>query len=243
MSQKAELEEVITFIKEGDDTLVPPVDKLQYGETISNTNLARLNIPTSDPASTINPFLSDPTASINDPGADGGFNCLMYDNTKGLINNFSKDPTICSQNKEATCALSAFTDASNDKDLPNKKTYAEYKALIGDGGLNMKREVVSCGDKTNITMWVYKDAQSANLAADAIGIPVNQCTNPSFNLNEYNLETSTDAIQSLCNQEISYALVPDEVTGAGWKCKVLPPDTIANNPTRSKISPFKCLNI
>ena len=234
------LEDDITFIKEGDPTATPPVLPLQYGQTLKNVYLKQLNISTADPAYTINPFLKNPEASINN-AATGGFNCLMYDNVKGLINDFSKDPTICSLNPESKCTLSAFTDEKLDTvESQNIKDFAGYKALIGDDGLQIKRETVSCGDKTNILMWVYKD-KSGKIGNDAIGVPVQKCG--TLELDDNDLSTSTTSIKALCNSKESYALVLDEVTGAGYKCKVLLPDNEINNPTRSEINPSKCDNL
>lgn len=233
------LETIISYIREGDPTATPPVKPLQYGETLTSAQLTRLNIPSTDPAATLNSFLSNPKASINDPDTSGGYNCLMYDNTKGLINNYSKDPIVCSMNEEAKCTLSAFTDGQIETvTSTNEKSYTDYRAFIGSSGLQLSKETVSCGDKTNILMWVYKDAQSGSVEPDAIGIPVNQCSTLDLNKPEIDLSSSTSAIKAICEQPKTYALVEDDVTGAGYKCKLLPPET-PDNPINS----FKCNNL
>jgi hypothetical protein len=234
----ANLQTVVSFITEGDASANPPIPPLQYGQTIPNSKLSQLSIGSVDPASTINSFLNNPEASINNPEEGGGYNCLMYDNIKGLINNYSKDPTICSQNTESKCTLSAFTDKVNvSVTANNEKEFDTYRDFIGEDGLAISKENVSCGDKTNVLMWVYKDKAANNPGADAIGIPVNQCS--TLSLDEEDLSTATSAINALCNQQVSYALVEDDVTGAGWKCKVLPPNPLGS----TGINTYKCENL
>jgi hypothetical protein len=236
------LSTVVHYIVNGDPSATPAVGPLQYGQLLSSTQLSGLNIPSEDPASTINSFLSDKTAIINDPSAGGGFNCLMYDNVNGLVNSYLKDPTICSQHAESKCTLSAFTDGANiGVSANNEKTFADYNTFIGSSGLNIVKEAVSCGDRSNILMWVYKDASSS------IGVPVNQC--PALSLNSQDLSTSTTAISAICNQPQSYALVYDTVTNAGYKCKSLPPSTAATigaaggTAAAAAINQFKCNNL
>jgi hypothetical protein len=245
------MQTVVNYIVNGDPSATPAVGPLQYGQTLTSSQLSTLNIPTADPALTINTFLSDKTSIINDPNTTGGFNCLMYDNTNGLVNNYLKDPTICSLNAESKCTLSAFMDGSNiGVSAYNEKTFADYNTFIGSTGLQIVKESVSCGDRSNILMWIYKDANSSNINPDAIGVPVNQC--PTLSLNTEDLTTSTASISSICKQPQSYALVYDDVTNAGYKCKSLPPAPAttgaagaagAGGTTGTSINPFKCNNL
>jgi hypothetical protein len=195
------LKDVVDYIITGDATASPPVNPLNYGDVLTTTQLNSLNIPTTDPATTINKFLNDKTASINDPTQTGGYNCLMYDNTNGLINNYLKDPTICSHHAESNCTLSTFSDVTNvGVTANNEKSFADYNTFIGSSGLNLVKEAVSCGDRTNILMWIYKDANSSNLTPDAVGFPVNQCA--ALNLNSQDLSTSSSAISAICTSRL-----------------------------------------
>lgn len=252
-----DLTQVVDFIVNGAQASgnTPDTNPLQYGDLLTSAQLSKLNIPSADPAATINGFLSDKTAIINDPSStDGGYNCIMYDNVKGLVNSYLKDPTICSQHIESKCTLSAFTDASNiGVSASNEKSFGDYNTFISSSGLNLKKEYVSCGDRTNILMWVYKDAASTNTKPDAVGVPVNQC--PALSLNLEDLSSSTTSINAICNQPQSYALVFDDILKAGYKCKTLPPTSAAGGAAAAgavaagavggtaAINPFKCNNL
>jgi hypothetical protein len=243
-------EDVINFITVGNPTASTPVPPLQYGQVISPDDLTKLNIISSDPASVINPILSDRSANINDPDKNGDYNCLLYDNTLGLINDYNKDPLICSNNIQSKCTLSAFSDVNvfGVNEL-NKKTYSEYNTFIGPTGLQLEKQFVSCGDKVNKLMWIYKDANSASASPDAIGIPVEQCG--ILNLNNSDLTSSTGAINALCNIPETYALVLDTITNAGYKCKQVPPTSGTLNAAVTGTSSsmiddairFKCNNL
>jgi hypothetical protein len=230
--------DVVNFITKGDPTAAPPVQPLQYGQVLSPSQLSSLYIPIEDPAKTINTFLSDNTAHIN-AASTGEFNCLLYDNTMGLVDDYSKDPTICSRNVNSKCTLSAFSDKTvmgvTDN---NAKSFADYNTYIGPSGLQLQQTMVSCGNRTNKLMWVYKDANSNSTNPDAIGVTIDQC--PALSLNNNDLSTSTSTISALCNQPTSYVLVYDNISGAGYKCKELPPSS-TNSP--SSINPNKCINL
>ena len=132
------LEEVLDFITNGDKTETPEIKPLQYGQVISPQSLNKLNITSDDPASIINPFLSDLSADINNPEKNGDYNCLLYHNKLGLVDDYSKDPLICSNNVQSKCTLSEFSDAHvlGVTDT-NKKTYNEYNTFIGPNGLQL----------------------------------------------------------------------------------------------------------
>jgi hypothetical protein len=223
-------DEVLNFITNGDPNAIPPIKPLQYGQVISPTSLNALNITSVDPASIINPFLSDLSADLNNPDKNGDYNCLLYHNTLGLVDDYSKDPLICANNIQSKCTLTAFSDANvlgvTDN---NKKTYIDYNGFIGPTGLQLQKQFVSCGDKVNKLMWIYKDASSSSTSPDAIGIPVEQCG--TIELNTKDLSTSTSTINELCKLPQSYALVMDTVTNAGYKCKQLPSPNGAPNVT------------
>lgn len=214
-------EDVINFITLGNPNASPPAPPLQYGQVISPTDLTTLNIISSDPASVINPILSNRSANINDPDKNGDYNCLLYDNTLGLVNDYNKDPLICSNNIQSKCTLSAFSDVNVLGVQPaNRKSYSEYLSFMGPSGLQLEKQFVSCGDKVNKLMWIYKDANSKSASPDAIGIPVEQCG--IFNLNNSDLTSSENAIKELCKIPETYALVLDTITNAGYKCKQVP---------------------
>ena len=224
---------LLNLILNGNPLASPPVKPLRYGDILTPTILNNeLKIVLDDPSSVINPILSDMTSSLNDIN-NGDYNCILYDNKLGLIDDYNKNPLICSNNIESKCTLSAFSD---NKILGvtdnNKKTYTEFHESIGKTGLNLQKEYVSCGDRVNKLMWIYKDANSLSSDPDAIGIPVDQCG--LVNLNTSDLSTSTSSINALCRLPMSYALIKDNVTNAGYKCKQLPgPDgvpSIAGGP-------------
>jgi len=224
-----DMNSVINFISYGDPLASPPVPPLQYGQVISPANLNTLNIVSNDPASIINPFLSDLTAEINNPDTKGDYNCLLYDNNLGLVDDFTKNPLVCSNNVQSKCTLSAFSDQNvlGVSDI-NKKSFIDYNTFIGSSGLNLQKAYVSCGDRTNKLMWIYKDSNSSSTTPDAIGIPVDQCN--VLSLNTEDLSTTTTTINALCKVPQTYALVLDTVTNAGYKCKQLPgPPATPNN--------------
>jgi len=212
---------LLNLILKGNPLASPPVNPLKYGDILTPTILNNeLKIVLDDPASVINPILSDINSSLNNP-ANGDYNCVLYDNKLGLIDDYSKDPLICSNNFQSKCTLSAFSDEEilgvTDN---NKKSYIDYHEFIGKTGLNLEKQYVSCGDRVNKLMWIYKDANSSSVNPDAIGIPVDKCG--LVNLNTSDLSTSTSSINALCKIPESYALIKDTVTNAGYKCKQLP---------------------
>jgi hypothetical protein len=68
-----------------------------------------------------------------------------------------------------------------------------------------------------------------------------------LSLNSEDLSTSTTGILAICNQPQSYALVYDDVTNSGYKCKSLPPVVNAGiggpGGSTSTINPLKCNNL
>ena len=218
--EPANRESVLTRILDGYPTASPAVKPLKYGDVLSPTDLSALNIEDPNPAATINPFLSDINSQLNDPIL-GDYNCLLYDNKLGLVDDYNKDPLICSNNVQSKCTLSAFSDVDIlGVTTNNKKSYNDYNTFIGKEGLKLEKQYVSCGDRVNKLMWIYKDASSENTNPDAIGIPVDQCG--LVNLNTSDLSTTTSSINALCNIPESYSLVMDTVTNAGYKCKQIP---------------------
>lgn len=181
---------------------------IKYGEklpsSLSNVNIKDINL-----------ILEDKNFSINSPDAKiGDYNCIMYDNSAGLINDNRKDPTICSTNIESKCTLSAFTDKSNNINLIGKahKTFLDYKQYIGIDGLNITKEIVSCNGE-NIMMWIYKQSE---LYEYAIGVPVPKCN--SLSMTSTDLVTPIDTIKAICKQPISFVL---KNTDNGYKCNIL----------------------
>jgi hypothetical protein len=125
---------------------------IKYGEKLPDS-LSNISI------TDINLILEDKNFVINNPdNKNADYNCLMYDNSKGLINNNLKDPTICSTNNESKCTLSALTDKNiNDNATANtSKSYMDYNKYIGIGGLNIKKEIVSC---SGFIMTIFNQTQ------------------------------------------------------------------------------------
>jgi hypothetical protein len=83
---------LLNLILKGNPLASPPVNPLKYGDILTPTILNNeLKIVLDDPASVINPILSDINSSLNNP-ANGDYNCVLYDNKLGLIDDYSKDP-------------------------------------------------------------------------------------------------------------------------------------------------------